>query len=546
MDNSNTWEEIVSQKTQLRDQALQDYLVKDLDQRLPSAHNVDRRSRLASDPIVQEITDISSVPNLIKLLGEGKYTAEDVVSAYIKRAVVAHQLTNSITEVVFEEALQQARELDARFRETGQLKGPLHGIPITLKDQFNIKGVDSTLGYVGRCFQPAGEDAVLVQILKSMGAVIIAKTNLPQSIMWAETENPLWGLTVNARDPKFTSGGSTGGEAALLALHGSILGFGTDIGGSIRIPQAVMGLYGFKPSSHRLPYYGVAVSTEGQEHVPSSIGPMARDLETICYISRSLADSRPWELDPRCSPIPWNENAFQEIQSRPMVIGLILDDGVVKIHPPIERALLALVAKLEAQGHEVVQWDTSDHLRYIQLMDRYYGVDGFEDVIRDVTRAGEPFIPHVRSWISRANAISVYQYWQLNREKFDLQKMYLSKWNSARSASGRPVDVLLSPVLPHAAVPHRALRWVGYTKVWNLLDYPAISFPVDEVRRGVDSMPDVPYSPRNQQDAWNWSQFDVDSMDGHPINLQVIGKRFEEEKVLGATTLIDNIWRAGN
>lgn len=97
--------------------------------------------------------------------------------------ILSLEKTNSITEVVFEEALQQVRELDARFRETGQLKGPLHGIPITLKDQFNIKGVDSTLGYVGRCFQPAGEDAVLVQILKSMGAVIIAKTNLPQSIM---------------------------------------------------------------------------------------------------------------------------------------------------------------------------------------------------------------------------------------------------------------------------------------------------------------------------------------------------------------------------
>ncbi|GAM34381.1 hypothetical protein TCE0_015r01928 [Talaromyces pinophilus] len=481
MDNPKTWEEIVSHKIKLRDQALHNYLVNDIDQRPPSVTNVEGRSRLASDPVVQKITDISSVPNLLKLLDEGKYTAEDVVRAYIKRAVVAHQLTNSITEVVFEDALKQARELDAHFKETGELKGPLHGIPVTLKDQFNIKGVDSTLGYVGRCFEPAAEDAVLVQILRNMGAVIVAKTNLPQSIM-----------------------------------------------------------------SHRLPYYGVAVSTEGQEHVPSSIGPMARDLETICYISRSLADSRPWDLDPRCSPLPWNETAFQEIQSRPMVIGLLVDDGVVKIHPPIERVLLALAEKLRAQGHEIVEWDTSDHLQYMQLMDRYYSADGFEDVIRDVTRAGEPFIPHVRSLISRGSAISVYQYWQLNKEKFELQKKHLSKWNSVRSPSGRPVDVLLSPVLPHTAVPHRALRWVGYTKVWNLLDYPAISFPIDEVRKGVDSIPDVPYSSRNPNDAWNWSQFDIDSMDGHPINLQVIGKRFEEEKVLGATTCIEKIWRAEN
>lgn len=93
-----------------------------------------------------------------------------------------HQ-TNAITEVMFEDALNQARELDREFKETGKVKGPLHGIPVTLKDQFNVKGYDSTLGYVGRSFAPAKEDAVLVQILKSMGAVIIAKTNLPQSIM---------------------------------------------------------------------------------------------------------------------------------------------------------------------------------------------------------------------------------------------------------------------------------------------------------------------------------------------------------------------------
>lgn len=84
---------------------------------------------------------------------------------------------------MFEDALQQARQLDLEFKETGALKGPLHGIPVTLKDQFNVKGVDTTLGYVGRSFAPATEDAVLVQMLKSMGAIVIAKTNIPQSIM---------------------------------------------------------------------------------------------------------------------------------------------------------------------------------------------------------------------------------------------------------------------------------------------------------------------------------------------------------------------------
>ncbi|OOF91092.1 hypothetical protein ASPCADRAFT_211370 [Aspergillus carbonarius ITEM 5010] len=543
MGSLQPWEQIVSQKRSLRDKLLEPYLANDVDQRVPQVASVQARSCVKGDPEIQEITDIDSIPRLFELLKSGQYTAEQTTLAYIKRAVISHQLTNCLTEVVFEEALKEARQLDHDFQQTGQVKGPLHGIPVTLKDQFDIKGVDTTLGYVGRSFAPATEDAVLVQMLKDMGAIVLAKTNLPQSIMWAETENPLWGLTVNPRNPAFTPGGSTGGEAVLLALHGSILGYGTDIGGSVRIPQSLMGLYSLKPTSSRLPYHGVPVSTEGQEHVPSSVGPMARDLSSLCYISRLVANAQPWQLDPRCAPLPWNENSFQEIQSRPLVIGLILDDGVVKVHPPIERALRELSAKLEAQGHELVTWDVSDHLECIQLMDAFYTVDGGEDIRRDVEAAGEPYIPHVEALVNRGKPISVYEYWQLNRKKVALQKNYLDKWNAARSPSGRPIDVLLAPTMSHPAIPHRGLRWVGYTKIWNFLDYSAVTFPVDQVRAEVDELP-ADYQPRNQLDAWNWALYNAETMNGHPVNLQVIGKKLEEEKVLGAATVIEKIWRS--
>ncbi|KAL2816394.1 amidase signature domain-containing protein [Aspergillus cavernicola] len=538
-----SWEQIALQKRALRDQALKLYTVSDVDNRPPQVHNVQVRSRLDDDSSIQEITDIDNIPALVEQLRKGSFTAEQVTRAYIRRATVAHQLTNCITEVIFDHAFIQARELDRIFSETGQLKGPLHGVPVTVKDQFNVNGYDSTIGYVGRAFAPATEDAVLVQMLKDMGAVILAKTNLPQSIMWAETENPLWGLTVNPRNPGLTPGGSTGGEATLLALHGSILGFGTDIGGSIRIPQSIMGSYGFKPSSSRLPYRGVPVSTEGQEHVPSSVGPMARDLASICYISRLIANSRPWDLDPRCPPLPWNESVFEDIQSRPMVIGLILDDGVVKVHPPIERALRDLAANLEAKGHELITWDASDHLSYINLMDRYYTVDGGEDIRCDVAVAGEPYLPHVEALVNKGDAISVFEYWQLNRERMNLQKRYLDKWQAARSPSGKPVDVLISPTMPHVAVPHRSVRWVGYTKIWNLLDYPAVTFPVDYVRAEKDVLP-PDYRSRNELDTWNWGLYDAKAMDGHPVNVQVVGRKLDEERVLGAATVIEQIWRS--
>jgi amidase len=269
---------------------------------------------------------------------------------------------------------------------------------------------------------------------------------------------------------------------------------------------------------------------------------MARDLSTICYISKLLTDSEPWTLDPKCVPLPWNEPKFQEIQSRPLVIGVIRDDGVVKVHPPIERALKELVEKLKVSGHEVIEWDTSDHGTCIEIMDLYYTADGGEDIRRDILAYGEPFVPHVEALVNRGKPISVYEYWQLNKRRNEAQKRYLDKWKATRSPLGRAVDVLLSPTMSHTSIPHRTCRWVGYTKIWNLLDYPAISFPVDHVRLDKDSVETFDYTPRNEIDAWHWKSYDVAKMAGHPVSLQVIGRRLEEETVLGAMVAIERIF----
>lgn len=239
---------------------------------------------------------------------------------------------------------------------------------MTLKDQFDVEGYDSTLGYCGRAFQPAQQNALLVDLLQDLGAIFIAKTNLPQSIMWCETENPLWGLTVNPNNPDLTPGGSTGGESALLAQMGSMVGWGTDLGGSVRIPSHMMGLYGLKPSHGRLPYDNVSVSTPGQNHVPSVVGPLARSLKSLHLVTEATINTEAWNTDPMICPIPWRHQMFNEVQQRPLVIGLLLDDGVVKVHPPIARVLGEVVAKLRAAGHEIVQWSSEHHQECIDIM----------------------------------------------------------------------------------------------------------------------------------------------------------------------------------
>jgi amidase len=117
-----------------------------------------------------------------------------------------------------------------------------------------------------------------------------------------------------------------------------------------------------------MPYQGVPVSTEGQEHIPSAIGPMTRSLSSITTITKSVINAEPWLLDPRVVPIPWRDSIYEEVQSSPLVIGVIVDDGVVKVHPPIERALKELAAKLKEAGHELVDWEPSLHKECIEIM----------------------------------------------------------------------------------------------------------------------------------------------------------------------------------
>jgi amidase len=155
---------------------------------------------------------------------------------------------------------------------------------------------------------------------------------------------------------------------------------------------------------------------------------------------------------------------------------------------------------------------------------------------------GEPFIPQIQAFVNRGSPISVYQYWQLNKRKVAAQQAYLEMWNSKRSASGHPVDVILLPTMAHPAVPHgRNTPWTGYTKLFNFLDYPALSFPAGKVDKNIDSPLDQDYVARNDADAWNQISYDLQTMHSHHIGIQIVGRRLEEEVVLGAAQQVERL-----
>ncbi|KAH0595776.1 hypothetical protein MHUMG1_06324 [Metarhizium humberi] len=177
-----------------------------------------------------QITESSDVTSLLKALASGQLTAEEVTVSFCKRAAVAQQLTNCLTEIFFDRALERAQYLD-RQKGKGQLVGPLHGLPISLKDSFQIAGVASTLGLTAYLDHRAESNSALVDILLALGAVLYCKTNVPQTMMTPDSHNFVFGRTLNPWNTSLSAGGSSGGEGALIAMRGAPIGVGTDIAG---------------------------------------------------------------------------------------------------------------------------------------------------------------------------------------------------------------------------------------------------------------------------------------------------------------------------
>lgn len=263
-------------------------------------------------------------------------------------------------EIFFDTAIKDAEALDAYFAEHKKPIGPLHGLPVSLKDQFHVKGVETTMGYVGwiGTFQGKKGDprsytfeSEMVRELRELGAVLYVKTSVPHTLMAGETVNNIIGYTQNSTNRLLSSGGSSGGEGTLIGCHGSPVGFGTDIGGSIRIPAAFNGLFGIRPSSGRLPYEGMANSMDGQNTVLSVVGPLATTVGGLKLVTKSLLETKPWLHDPLVHEIPWRQE--QAELPKKLAFGVIKTDGVVRCNPPVRRAIDTLVEKLEKAGHEV-------------------------------------------------------------------------------------------------------------------------------------------------------------------------------------------------
>jgi amidase len=186
-------------------------------------------------------------------------------------------------------------------------------------------------------------------MLLDLGAVLYCKTNLPQSIMTGDSDNNVFGRTLNPRNTAMTAGGSTGGEGALIALRGSILGVGTDIAGSIRIPALCNGIYGVRPSAGVVPHDGVRnLAVPGTDGIKSSAGPMATTLRDCNLFLKSLMEAETWRYDSTVVSLPWRGLSIGN--GKKLRIGLVENDGIYTPSPPMRRALKKTADLLRNSG----------------------------------------------------------------------------------------------------------------------------------------------------------------------------------------------------
>ncbi|KAF5384166.1 hypothetical protein D9615_003363 [Tricholomella constricta] len=556
MAQSQTWQELVAEK-KLRQQASipKEWILTNLPSQseLNITEFPEACGLLSAKDI--EITN-THVGGLLEKLASAQWSSMEVTTAFSKRAIIAHQLTNCLTEIFIDRALARASELDAHLKATGKVVGPLHGLPISLKDQISLKGIESTMGYVSWIGKYAERNAVLVDALEALGAVLYVKTNIPQTLMWPETFNHVFGRTVNPYNRSLTSGGSSGGEGALMALKGAPIGVGSDIGGSIRIPSAFCGTYGFRPSTGRVPYAGSVNSLEGQDSLPSVLGPLSNSIGGIKSFIQGVFSQSTWLRDPNVIRKKWDEDEYRLVEhgsGKKLCFAIIWNDGQVVPHPPIIRGLEIAKKALLAAGHKVIDWKPLNHTKINGTATAIFGAGSAMDFSTVIAETKEPYISSMAldqedffdEQPVTAAEISAYELWQVHKRKRDLRQEYLEYWlaTASETGTGRPVDALISPVAAYTATPHGKNHSAHYTMIFNTLDYPALVIPVSKVDQVLDQKKPV-HEFLSKEDQANYELYEPGSFKDAPISIQVVGRTHEDEAVIAMAEIVDAALKA--
>lgn len=424
---------------------------------------------------------------LAQAIASGRLSARAVVDGCIAQVEATHARVNAMVARRYEAARAEADAVD-RARADGEVLGPLAGVPVVIKETLAVAGLPMTGGWVARKGRVSDEDEPHVARLRAAGAIVLGVTNVSQGLFFLETDNPVYGRTAHPADPDRSPGGSSGGQAALIALGAAALGLGSDLGGSIRVPAAVCGIVGLKPTAGRLPDRGTLSMPLGQTAIPSQVGIHAR---TVRDVARTLE-----ALEGRPLPLP----AVAGLR-----VGMWTDDGLFTPAAAVVRGVRLAADHLRAAGVEVVDFRLPDLEEGYRLFGASFAGDGGAWVGR--LAEGGPVDPRLAAFVQGAGLPRwlhppVLGLFRLSgrRKLADLVANYgrtsgadvwaraeaLDAWQARCRAAMAPFDAVLCPGFALPAVRHGAtaeLITAGtYTSTFNTLGWPAGVVPTTRVR----------------------------------------------------------------
>ncbi|XP_053325777.1 vitamin D3 hydroxylase-associated protein-like [Spea bombifrons] len=489
-----------------------------------------------------------SLPELMEKLRDGDITPESALYSYAEKALEVNRDLNCVT-VFLSDCEAQIKELKKQKN-----KGPLYGVPVSIKEHIGYKGHPSTCGLIQYVDEFEEDDSVIVKVLKKQGAVVFAKTNVPQTLICYESSNPIYGLTLNPHNRSKSPGGSSGGEGALIGGGGSLLGFGTDIGGSIRLPSSFCGIVGLKPTTNRLSIREVRDCIDGLLTVPMCIGPLARDVDSLVLCMKALLCDEMFKLDPTVPPLPFNDEVYST--SVPLRVGFYETDGYTLPSSGMRRALLETKQLLEEAGHKLIPF-TPPRIDFVKnelfmkallgdggatLREKFssntvdsnlkelYSITSIPRVVKKcLSFILNPFFPRISKTLNCSQgASSVKDHWkqQINVQEYKTE--FIAEWRKLN------LDVLLCPMLGPAyntGYAGKLLASISYTMLFNVLQFPAGVVTVSSVSAADEQ--EMKRYKGHYNDLWDkLFKKAVEGAVGLPLSVQCVALPYQEELCL--------------
>jgi Asp-tRNA(Asn)/Glu-tRNA(Gln) amidotransferase A subunit family amidase len=459
---------------------------------------------------MSELTSLSAL-SMAEQIRQKKISPVDLLDAHLARIAKLTPQLNAFVALDEKRARQDAKALEATALR-GDVRGRLHGVPVSIKSSIATAGLPYESGTRLRTGNVADQDAVLVSRLRNAGAIVLGVTNTPELLMAWETDNLLYGRSNNPWDLARTPGGSSGGEAAAIASGCSAGGVGSDGGGSIRVPAHFSGICGLKPTPGRIPATGHFPVSAGPFALLGVVGPMARTVADLQVLFEVMAG--PHHGDPSSAPVPLRKLTLEELKQ--IRIGYFEDDGRTPVTAETRLAVRTAVDGLRLAGFEVVPFRPDGLERARQLWWKLFGTAGGM-VLAPLTKGREadlsPLLKEFLGWAMAEPAHTGTTLLDTWLQRDEIRNQFLVQMQA--------FPIVLCPAAAIPAFRHGERSWQiegqtvkyldawSYTEWFNLLGTPAAVVPVSQ------------------------------SAEGLPIGVQIVGRPWEEELVLAVAAEVE-------